>query len=1453
MIKKKTKSKIQALKATNKLGRTPRAIVGIGASAGGLEAVTELLQNLPEKTGMAFVYVQHLDPTHKSLLAPILARVAHIPILEVKQGTRVEADHFYVIPPNKNMFIESGVLRLVTRVRGEERLVTIDNFFRSLASDQKSSSIGVILSGNASDGVLGLEAIKSEGGITFAQNEESAKHGSMPHSAIESGTVDHTLVPKDIARELGRISRHPYVTPMQGIGQDPSVPFGDKEQGSLQKIFAMLQTKSGVNFFHYKSPTLRRRIGRRMVLCRIGTLPQYITYLQKTPAEVEALFQDMLIHVTEFFRDPETFDYLKKRVFPLIVKEHKKDEPIRIWSAGCSTGEEAYSLAISFVEYLENSKRKVPLQIFGSDLNEASIVKARAGIYPSSIGTNVSPERLRRFFKKVGGQYQISKAIRDMCIFAKQDLISDPSFSQLDLITCRNVLIYLEPAAQKRILPMFHYALKESGVLMLGKSEGVGEYTDLFQTKHETHKIFAKKMSSRRPHFRTLQSEGTATDLYNLHKDLRAKGLSVPPVPLTQEGELSKDVDRILLSSGFVPASIVIDEEMQIVQFRGHLLPYLNFPTGKVTWSLLKMAHQDLVLELRGAVNDAKKKQKRILRNNIELFHNGEACTVNIEVIPLKYHNPAERHLLIVLRPGETPMLKEMDTSKGTSGGEKKKHTVLQIEKLEQELGVAKERLRTALEEEEGAREEFQAVNEEVVSSNEELQSTNEELETAKEELQSTNEELITVNEELQTRNAELGQTNNDLTNVLSSAHVPIIIVDRELRIRRFTPMAEKSLRIIPSDIGRSITDIKLPIRFPDLRKLLLRVIESVEPEHQEVEDEEGRWHTLWVRPYKTWDNKIDGAVITLIDINEIKKAQAKLEQTLSYAQGILGTMREPLLVLDKNLKVMSANPAFYTTFSIAEKDTVGVLIYELTNRRWDTPKLREALEKILPQKSSFNDLEITFDFPNIGSKVMLFNGRRLVQSGKGEELILLAMQDITEQAKVAELGIANKELAFQNKEKEKRAAELIIANKELVFQNGEKEKRAAELIIANKELIFQNSEKAKRAAELIIANKELAFQNKEKAKRAAELIIANKELAFQAKLEQTLSYAQGILGTMREPLLVLDKNLRIKTANGAFYTMFSVTAKDTDGVLIYELKNRRWDTPQLREVLEKILPKKSSFSDLEITFDFPGLGSKVMLFNGRRLVQSGKGEELILLAMQDITEQRLLQQRNDSFMSMASHELKTPVTTIKTLVQILEKRYEKSEDKVLVEYLPRIDQQIEQLTKLVIDLLDVSKIKADKLQLEEKIFDFDELAMEMIKSCQLLSPQHTIVVNGKTKAKVKGDRNSISRVFINLIVNAIKYSPKANKIIITLSHTKKDVSVSVEDFGIGIAKAHQNKIFERFFQVGNESGQIFSGLGIGLYISQAIVVQHKGRIWVESKGSKGSTFFFTLPIQKSK
>jgi two-component system CheB/CheR fusion protein len=1195
------------------------AVVGIGASAGGLEALTQMLEHLPKKTGMAFVYVQHLDPSHESMLTAILSRTAPIPVKEAKQGVRVLPDVLYVIPPNKNMRIVNGALRLAARGRGGAHMVSIDNFFRSLAADQGERAIGIVLSGNASDGTLGLKAIKEEGGITFAQKEDSAKYPSMPHSAIVLGEVDHVLAPADIARELVHISGHPRT--ISG-GELPKFFAGEEDKRALDAIFHMLGETKGVNFAQYKLMTIKRRIARRMVLHKLETLPHYAAYLGKNAHELELLFQDIFIHVTEFFRDREVFEYLKKHIFPALLKNRPKDEPVRMWVAGCSTGEEAYSLAIAFMEFLGSKKKPVSLQIFGTDLSDLCIEKARRGIYPKSIEAAVSKEQLRRFFAEVDGHYQISKTIRDMCVFAKQNIANDPPFSHIDLVSCRNVLIYLEPVAQKRILSTFHYALKPSGFLLLGKSEGISDLTFLFQSKDKAHKLFSKKITARRPHFEAFvlsENKPQPAEHPSAAKEIKPDSML----------ELSKEIERTLLSQDFIPACVVIGEGMEILQFRGNLAPYLNFPSGKATWNLLKIAREDLVVELRKVLSEAKKGYRTALSKDVVLEHNGQQSMVDIEVIPLRYHRSREQYMLVVFRQKDILEKRSGDVlpaAKSARAHTRDKEGVMHAytEKLERQLALAKDQLRTVLEEEEETKEEFQSANEEILSANEELQSINEELETTKEELQSTNEELMTVNEELQTRNSELSQTNNDMVNILHSAHVPIIILDSGLRIRLYTPVAQKSLRIIPPDVGRSIADLKLPIKFPDLRELVLEVIASVQPKSVEVEDEEGRWYTLWVRPYRTQDNKIDGAVITLIDIDEVKR---------------------------------------------------------------------------------------------------------------------------------------------------------------------------------------------------------------------------------RAKIERSLSYVQGILDTMTEPLVVLDKHLRVRSANNSFYRMFNVNAKETEGMLFYELGSKQWDTPKLRAVLENVLPQKTPFQDLELECDFPHIGKKIMRVNAHQLLQEGQEEELILLVMEDITEHKFLQERTDTFMSMASHELRTPLTTIRMLVQLLQKHFEALDDTLLIGYLEKVDQQAGQLSKLATDLLDVSGIGAKKFQLDETTFDLTLLAREVIENSKMLADGHTILLEGKTAVTVNADRERISRVLVNLMMNAVKYSPDATKIIVTITQTKNVVTVGVQDFGIGIAAADQKKIFERFYRSPDKSNHHLSGLGLGLYISSTIVERHGGRIWVESKKGKGSTFFFTLPV----
>ncbi|MBF0571795.1 MAG: PAS domain S-box protein [Candidatus Omnitrophica bacterium] len=806
-------------------------IVAIGASAGGLEAFSELLKNLPPDTGMAFVLVCHLAPMHKSMLTEIITRITRMPTQEVKNRMPVYPDHVYIIPPNKKMTISNGKFRLGLRTETLGLYLPIDCFFTSLAKDRGSQAIGVILSGAASDGINGQKAIKSMGGITFSQDPATAKQDSMPKGAIASGFVDYVLNPKAIAGQLVSLSQHLPLIKTKTKGLEKLLL---SAQDDLTKILVLLKYFNGVDFTHYKKATIERRIKRRLLLTQKSTLKEYLKYLRRNPKEVELLFQDMLINVTNFFRDPKLFKALEKKVFPNIFKQKPPDQAVRIWVPACSTGEEAYSLAICLLEILKSKKRSWPIQVFATDVNEAVIRKARRGLYPESIKEDVPPQILHRYFVKEPGGWRVVKSVRDICVFAAQDLTRDPPFSKLDLISCRNMLIYMDRKLQKKIISLFHYGLNPSGSLVLGSAESIFGFTDLFSAVDKRLKIYRKKESWARP------------------------------------------------AVYFEPG---------------------QYPVGQITTGNERTA--------------AYKKQ------------------------PIAFEMQAE------------------------------------------DVQAKDEELRSALEE--------------IQSANEELQSSNEELETSKEELQASNEEMVTLNDELSVRNAELGKLNSDIRNLFNSTHIPVIMVGRDFCIYRFTPMAQKVWNLIPSDVGRKLKDINPNIHVPHLEVMLVDAIDHLKMTEKEVQDNEGHWYCVTVRPYKTVDNKIDGAVIVLSDIHTIKLAGRQIEALGEYFENIVKAVPDPLIVLDKNLCVRTANQSFYDQFKVSPKQTEGHLLYDLGNHQWDLPALRKLLKEVYANNVPVNDFEMSHKFPRIGQKVMLLNARIVVENIAGERLILLSIKDITE------------------------------------------------------------------------------------------------------------------------------------------------------------------------------------------------------------------------------------------------------------------------------------------------------------------------------------------------------------------------------------------------------------------------------------------------------------------------
>ena len=824
--------------------------VAIGASAGGVEAITELLRNLSENPGAAFICVLHQDPRHESMLPEVLRRVTTLPIEHVADGMSIEPNRFYLAPPGTEVTVVRGTLHVVARKSGIP--MPVDTLFRSVAEDEGNRAIGIVLSGTGSDGALGAKAIKGEGGITFAQ-DESARFDGMPRSASAAGAIDFVLPPVEVARELARIVRHSYVA-----GGDSAYRLAEPE---VLKIFALLEASHDVDFTSYKPSTMERRIRRRMALHKLEDVTQYVTMLRESGAELKALHDDILIRVTSFFRDPQVFDALKSNLFGPLMQDRQTDAPVRVWVPGCATGEEAYSLAIALLEMAGDADNHFPIQIFGSDVSPDAIDYARTGLYPESIAADVSPERLGRFFSKVEGGYRVSRSVRDCCVFARQNLTRDPWFSRLDLISCRNVMIYLGSVLQRKVISVFHYALRPNGYLLLGSSETIGNFGELFGVVDRRHKIYQKRAGV----------AGAAVDLRPANSTMRVER-SEPRGNEEAAGapaSLFREADRLLLSR-YVPAGVLVNDALDILQFRGRTSAYLEPAPGTASLNVLKMAREGLLAELRAAIHAARKLEEPVRREGVQLPNNGTSMKVNLDVVPFA-GAAKERYFLILF---ET-VSETADDAKPKRRSRKRADadaSASEIMRLERELEASREYLQSIIEEQEAMNEELRSANEEIQSSNEELQSTNEELEMAKEELQSSNEELTTLNEELENRNDELAEVNNDLVNLLGSVDIPIVMLDADLRIRRFNPGAQRTLNLIPNDVGRTITDLKMTLQLDNLEQLITDVIDKLAVKELDVQDRVGHWYSLRIRPCRTTENKIEGAVLVLVDIDELKQ-----------------------------------------------------------------------------------------------------------------------------------------------------------------------------------------------------------------------------------------------------------------------------------------------------------------------------------------------------------------------------------------------------------------------------------------------------------------------------------------------------------------------------------------------------------------------------------------------------
>jgi two-component system CheB/CheR fusion protein len=1251
-------------------------IVAIGASAGGLEAITQLLQNLSPTTGMAFIYVQHLSPDHKSMLSTLLSKTTQMQVQDVDDMEKMIPNNVYIIPYNKGIEVTDGHIKLIPRTSGGAA-ISIDILFSSLAETHKENVIGVVLSGSAHDGTIGLRNIKLAGGVTFAQ-DDSARFSSMPNSAIADGIVDYIMSPAAIGIELTRMSQQPRVI-REATQKGVTVDF-DTNNPYLKNIVQYLHHNKNVDFSHYKMNTINRRIQRRMLINKSETVKQYSELLAGNTVELDLLYQDLLINVTSFFRDTDAFLILKNTILYDLLKLKVAGETLRIWVAACATGEEVYSIAMLLVEINQENKLNVPFQIFASDLSAEAINTARIAEYTTAQVAKVNPERLERFFTKVKHKYRVAKSLRDVCVFAHHNILNDPPFSRMDFISCRNMLIYLDTTAQKKAIATFHYALNDGGCLMLGKSETIGSSAQFFTTIDKKFKFYSRKKNTTLRSIPNLSSRNPYITMLDKNNN---PNLPFKKTTHSTTGNLGQAFDAVLLEN-HVPASVIINYDLDILQFRGSTSLYLQHSPGKASFNILKMVHLEITFELRNAIHNAIKTKQPVRKMGIEMNRDTTVNTfqiVNIEVIPLALQG--EEPLLIVVFTGQQQMELHEDPKKA-----KQKNSIskdLRIKKLEEELASARADMGLITHDQEAANEELQSAYEEIVSSNEELQSLNEELETSKEEIESTNEELTMSNQELLVRIQQVEELNN-------------------------------------------------------------------------------------------------------------------------YNEAIFSTVHEPVLVLDKNIRIKSANKSFYNTFKVTEAENIGKSLFKLGNNQWDIPRLRELLEDIVPKNNSFYNYEVQHNFPVIGIKIVVLNAHRIVKQENNEELIVLTIVDITEVRRLSsELLIREKKALEKQLEIEKNALKLIQdSNKRynlMLMQSP-----FAIAILKGKDMIIELANDSIKK----LWGKGEAIEGKP----ILEILPEIKDTIFPKILDEV--YTTGIPFEGYELLAPIVRNGALEQAYFNFiYQPYLEADKSISGITI--IAHEVTDHHNVKEELiasKKIAEHKTHLAEEALKF-------------------------------------------KQQFLSNMSHEIRTPMNSIIGFTNVVLKTDLNAKQK---EYIDAIKKSGESLIYLINDILDLAKVDAGKMSFLNSPFNMEETITDIFKllelKCQEKNLEFTKQYDTTIPKILQGDAVRLRQIILNLTSNAIKFTPQG-KVSMSIrvendNPEKVTLAFVVSDTGIGIPEDKLQHIFNNFEQASDEISKEFGGTGLGLSIVKQLIELQGGSLFVKSKVAEGSAFGFFMDFFKT-
>lgn len=944
-------------------------VVGLGASAGGVKAYSDFLEAMPADTGAAFVLVHHVDPDHKSLMADILTKRTVMPVVLAEDQSKIQANHVYIIPPKKFLEIEGGHLVLFEPIPRRGARLPIDLFFRSLAMEKAEKAIAIILSGTGSDGSAAIREIKDKGGIVLVQDPSEAEHDGMPRSAMATSAVDHVVKIAQMPEIITSYVRH--ISLQNGTVTEK---LGEKAKGSLDQIIEVLKAHSPINFDLYKEGTLLRRIERRMALRHMENSGDYLALIKDSAVEARNLTSDLLISVTSFFRDSDALEYLEANLIDKMVQSHDSNRPVRIWVPGCATGEEAYSLAMLFIEKITERRNDVKLQIFASDVDEPALSIARNGVYPDSIAQNVSAPRLKRFFTKEDHSYRVSPELRDAVVFANQNVLSDAPFSKLDLISCRNLMIYLTPDAQERVLQMFHFALNDGGTLFLGMSETTSNQDALFEPVSKKFRIFR----------RIGHGHGRAFD-FPVVRPLMTQATTAPARREFQAaGEKLAALCHHLLVEHYAPAAVLVNAKSEALFFDGPADDYLRVAAGEASRDLLAMARQGLRARLNSALRTARI-DNAAAKETATITRGDTKANVAIQVHPVKLDGTKLFLVTFADQPATESVAaqSEMDIEVNRQ--------------LERELETTRADLRDTITDYEQTTEELKAVNEEAMSMNEEFQSTNEELETSKEELQSLNEELTTLNTQLQQKIDDERRISDDLNNLLASSGIATLFLDTNANIMRFTPATRELFNLISKDVGRPFSDITSKIKDSDLLNDVETVLETLSPAECEVESDTGKWFVRRMLPYRTQSGKIDGVAITYSDVSEFKKLQKRTDAAHQFANSIISTVRETMLVLDGTFKIVASNRSFAKMFATGSADVLGKSLFSIQNRQWDVPELRALMESIVSKDTTVEAFYLSLELGDLGTREMVLNARKIVNCPNHDECILVAVEDVTE------------------------------------------------------------------------------------------------------------------------------------------------------------------------------------------------------------------------------------------------------------------------------------------------------------------------------------------------------------------------------------------------------------------------------------------------------------------------